>query len=433
MTGHYLKNITPDSFSGLIFGFEGIKNSAVLLNGPTGCKFYHSSVSDNQLMRQDEFDPMNYADPCCFGQPRVPCTYLDKRDYVYGSKEKLLEVIRFLSGSADFELMAVVNSPGASLIGDNIKGIALEALPNVPVVTVESPGYSQHIWDGYAAACQALIEQFLPQDQARVQANHRGKRVNLLGISIFHRYYEGDLAELTRLLALCGIEIGCSLCCECSVEEIRHLPDADLNLVLDPVYGLAAAKWLEQHYGTPYLCAQGLPIGFAAAQELILHVCDRLGAKTEAFIEQCERARARAYVHLSRINSLTGLPKGARFSVHGTASQCLGYVRFLVGYFGMVADSVSVLEQGRDYNELRRVLDGYGMTAALEQDILDTEAELVFADGNIIAMLRARGKPFSGVEINLPSLGYTDVIPKTHLGLAGGLQICEQVLNGLMY
>ena len=46
MTSTYLTNITPDSLSGLIFAFEGIHNTTVLLNGPSGCKFYHSATSE---------------------------------------------------------------------------------------------------------------------------------------------------------------------------------------------------------------------------------------------------------------------------------------------------------------------------------------------------------------------------------------------------
>ena len=35
MTENYLTNIMPDSITGLILGFEGIRNSLVILNGPT--------------------------------------------------------------------------------------------------------------------------------------------------------------------------------------------------------------------------------------------------------------------------------------------------------------------------------------------------------------------------------------------------------------
>ena len=63
--------------------------------------------------------------------------------------------------------------------------------------------------------------------------------------------------------------------------------------------------------------------------------------------------------------------------------------------------------------------------------MLETDADIVFADGNIIAKLKARHHSFAGIEISLPSLGYIDVIPKTHLGIKGGLLLTEEVLNGL--
>jgi len=102
MTNNCLKNITPDSFSGLVFAMEGIDNTVVLINGPTGCKFYHSAISDSQSIHQYEFDPLNFPEKFYFGQPRVPCTWLDSRDYVYGSTEKLTEALDFLCDNVSF-------------------------------------------------------------------------------------------------------------------------------------------------------------------------------------------------------------------------------------------------------------------------------------------------------------------------------------------
>ena len=45
MTKLSSKSISPDSITGMIFAAEGIKNAIVLLNGPMGCKFYHSTTS----------------------------------------------------------------------------------------------------------------------------------------------------------------------------------------------------------------------------------------------------------------------------------------------------------------------------------------------------------------------------------------------------
>ena len=411
MTDDYLENMVPDSLSGLIFGFEGIRNVVVLLNGPTGCKFYHSATADNQMLRQMSFDPHNYPMLWYFGQPRVPCTWLDKRDYVYGSEDKLNEAVGFLHENVTFDLLVIVNSPGAALIGDDLERIAMEAMREagadtaIPVITVESPGYSQTVMQGYQQACRIVIDAFCEKPARRSAGRTARPKVNLLGLSIFHKYYQGDLQEYERLLSLCGIDVQTSLCCESEIEEIRRLPEADLNVVVDPDYGLETARYLEKNYGMPYVCPDGLPIGFEETERFFTRICEALGCDVAPLIEDSERARARSFLYISRINSLTGQPKGVRFAVHGSPARKLGYSRFLTDYFGMSEDT---------------------------GDIWETDAKLVFADGNIIGGLKARGHLFTGIETGMPSLGYIDVIPKTHLGINGALLICEQVLNGMV-
>ena len=437
MTERYLKNILPDSLTGLVFGFEGVEKAVTILNGPTGCKFYHSSVSDSRMIRQEEFDPLNFPELWYFGQPRVPCTYLDKKDYVYGSEGKLTELIGFIKSELAPPLLTVVNSPGAALIGDDLERIVSAAAGDIPFLTVETPGYSRPVWEGFSEACCRLIR-LLAAEQNKAPAAR--PRVNLLGLSLFHRNYEGDLEELKRDLALCGIDVNCALACGCTPEDIRRLPAADLDLVIDPLYGKAAADLLEERFGIPQLTAEGLPVGFQAMEELMDRVCEALqgmgfAADPMPFREASERARARSFVFLSRTNSLTGLPKGTPFAVQGTLPEVLGYTRFLVRYFGMTAAAAEVLSplEGEAGDALLSLLSENGMEAALTADILEAPAELVFGDGNLIAMLKARGRAFAGIETALPTLGYNDVIPKTHLGIRGGLLLCEQVLNGLLY
>ena len=386
-----------------------------------------------------EFDPLNYPELWYFGQPRVPCTYLDKRDYVYGSRDKLTEALHFLESNMNFDLIVIVNSPGAALIGDDVRDIAMDEIQGTPVFTVETPGYSRDIWEGYSSACCQIIRELLPDAPLPVNTGTR-KKVNILGMSIFHKYYQGDCREFTRLLDLCGIDVSCILCCECTFEEIMGMRNADLNIVVDTIYGMDAARLLEEKYQIPYVSCPGVPVGFSAAETLIHQVCSLLNADSAAFVTESEKSRARAYIYLSRLNSLTGLPKGVKVAVHGTCSQCYGYTAFLIRYFGMTADCISVLDPpgansppAPEYEELCRLLEKTSMSGALHKDILSTDAELVFAYGNIIAKLKAMHRDFSGIEISLPSMGYTDVIPKTHLGLSGGLLLCEQIINGLMF
>lgn len=400
MTESYLKNITPDSLSGLIFGFEGIRKSLVILNGPTGCKFFHSITAENQSIRRDDYDPLNYPDEWFFGQRRVPCTYLDKRDYVYGSEGKLTDAIKFISGRIKPELLVVVNSPGAALIGDDLDRIVSAGVHSAgihpEIITCQSPGWSRNITDGYTEACRMILDKLCRKAAAA------DRTVNLLGLSIYHKYHTGDIAEIRRLLGLCGITVNTSLLCESTVDEIKKIPAASLNIVIDPDWGLDSAQYLEEHFGMPYnLSEYGCPVGFKAIEKLIREACGMVSADPEPALTEIRKARARAYVDLARISSLTGLPKGARFAVFGTPALKRGYSTFLKEYFGMTES--------------------------------ENDPEIVLADGNTIARMKAEGKRFSGIEISLPSIGYIDVIDKTHLGASGSLFLIEQILNGLLY
>jgi nitrogenase molybdenum-iron protein alpha/beta subunit len=402
----------------------------VLLNGPTGCKFYHSAISDNQMIRQRAFDPLLFPEVWYFGQPRVPCTYLGSRDYVYGSRDKLMDALPYLAGRPASDLICIVNSPGAALIGDDLRGIVREALPDTRCVTVETPGFSENIFAGYDRAAQALLSQL---DFSKKTA--RPATVNLLGLSIFHRNFQGDLAEMTRLLNLCGLEVNCALFAGYGLDAVRAMPEAALNIVLYPESGLTAAQLLEAAYGTPYTVCDGPPVGFSATEALMASLCGRLGRDGAAFEEESGRARGRAYTHISRVHSLSGLPKGVKFALEGTYSELYAYTQFLVGYFGMILDSVSVFcpERGEYKQKYLSLLDSLGMSAALERGLLETDAELVFASGGSIAALKLRKREFTGIEIALPTLGYIDVLPKANFGLSGALLLTEQVLNGLLY
>ena len=129
-----LKSISPDGITGMIFAMEGMKNSIVLLNGPMGCRFYHSTTSRFLSIRPMLLLPTedgrrvpvdyNYLNDFFFRQDRVPCTYLDGYDYVYSTRDKVSRALDFIRDNIAFDFLAVVNSPGAALIGDNLLELA---------------------------------------------------------------------------------------------------------------------------------------------------------------------------------------------------------------------------------------------------------------------------------------------------------------------
>lgn len=472
MTAVCTNSITTDSITGMIFAAEGIRGTVTLLNGPMGCKFYHSTTSQFLMDRPPLFLPAGpggekvpvsyqFYDSWFFRQPQVPCTWLDGEDYIYGTADQVRDALQYLRGNLDFSLLVIVNAPGASLIGDSLEELAAEILPEQRTVVLESPGYSENFCDGYSLAVEEICRQGFLEDwkeqsiegrysrkpesdvMQKREAGGRRPSVNLLGLSVWQRYFEGDREELIRLLNVMGIDVNCTLAAGCSTEEIRRLPEADLNIVLFPERGRAAAELLQRELQMPYLIRERLPVGFSATEDFCREIAGRLGVSADRVLEESRQARARAFSRIRPIHEISGLPEGILFSIEGSSSEVYSYSDFLQEYLGMLPDVLAVTEGEPSAADPAPCHAGAGVSGesrslgvpegtAPGRTMEMTEAELVFGNANTIALLKTREKAFCGIEISNPGMGYTDLVTKTHMGIRGALFLTEQVINGLM-
>lgn len=431
---NYSENITPDALTGGVFALEGIRRSVVILNSPTGCKFYHSAVSDSQFTRENTYDPLKYPEVYYFGQPRVPCTYLDSHDYVYGSKDKLEDILEFVS-RGEYELAAIINSPGAALIGDDLQGIARRKLKGIPHIVIENPGFSTNYYTGFQDAVIELMKK-LPLETGTSEE----LSVNIIGLSIYNKYFQGDKKEIETLLSHWGIKVNCFISADTTLQEIKNIPRAAMNIILYPELGTRVAVYLKEKYNMPYyMFEKGLPVGFYLTEQYVYGIIRELKkygdvdekSGMESFTCEIEKARADAFIPISRLNSLTGYPKGSAFSIETISSASFGYLQFFMYYFGMVPRAVKLEDDGmRLYKkEIRELLNKHGLSNVINKEIHETDSDIVFSNGSTIARLKLMRLEFTGIEIALPTLGYTDVIPKTHLGIQGSLLLTEQIIN----
>jgi nitrogenase molybdenum-iron protein alpha/beta subunit len=420
--------ISPDGLSGAIFAIEGIADAAVLLHGPTGCKFYHGAISERSFPRGASFDPLRYGEEFYFGQPRVPASYLDGQDYVFGAAEKIERLLPQIAARGH-RLLAIVNTPGAALIGDDLERAIAAADVPTPCLVLENSGFSSRFSAGFQDALIQAITRLDPPPLPPV-----ARRVNLLGLSLYQRHWQGSLAELRRLLACCGISVGATLSAGMSVAELAALAAAQLNVLVHPEYGEDLAEWLQKRYGTPWLRSeQGAPIGFDASEAWLRAICAALDVDPAPGLAALREARRLSYQAISRFNSLTGLPRGAGFVVQAEGSLAYPLTRWLYEYLGMVPLAVQFTEPESNFaRPLQDYLADIGCDAAWNA-VLDREQlpEVVLGSQELIARIRSLGRPVAGVEIGLPAGLYIDVLPKKLLGAEGALFIIEQVLNGL--
>jgi nitrogenase molybdenum-iron protein alpha/beta subunit len=449
----------PDALTGAILAVEGIRDAAVLLNGPTGCKFFHGAVAEGQLPRESSYDPLRFIDEFYFGQPRVPSTYLDGDDYVFGAAEKLRRILPVVAGKGH-RLIAVVNTPGAALIGDDLERFVRAADLDVPCVSIESTGYSGSMEDGFQEAVVRVLEALLeraesaedagPAEHAEpAQPSGPAERaepaqpsVVLVGVSVFQRFWEGDVAELRRLLGLCGVRTAAVVCAGSTVAGLRRLGRAHVGAVVHEELADRLAPWLAEHAGLrivgtgdrPAAGLPGTPIGFDGTERWVRSVCASVGADPAAAVSAVDEARRRAAMHIKRFNSLSGLPKGATFSVQAPASVARPLTTWLHDYLGMIPVDDGAQGSAVPTGLIAAAMGPEGTAPGPLADVPLADvpvADVVLADGATIARLRAAGSTAVGVEIALPSGGRIDVVPRCLLGAQGALFLLESVLNAL--
>jgi len=410
----------PESLVGAIIAFEGIEGSITAMNGPTGCKYYPASLSE-AVTRRGGFNPMLHDSLFYLGQSRVPCTYMDSSDYVAGARERM-RALWDDSRRRRPSLLALINSPGASLIGEmlSFEGEA------PPTVTMESPPPSASFSFGYGTAMVSVLEGLAPSP-----ASPREMAVNLLGVSVADLGWEDSIADLRRLLALCGVEVLCAPGAGWSPGDVQRSAEAALNVAVHDERAAMAAEWYRRNLDIPYLRPPGgAPLGFEALEGWLQDVCQELGADPAPALGRIAACRRRAHREISRLDQYAGLPRGCSFSLEGRPSLVWPALRTLHAYLGMVPVAVNMTEDGPCAADVESYLISIGCADA-GTSLLDCPADVVLADGNTVAGALGRGLSDCGVELDHPPLYSVRIREDPLLGLGGTLRLIERSLQGL--
>lgn len=410
--------ISPDAFTGAVLAAEGLRDGAVLMNGPTGCKFHHGALCEVLHPRGGSLDPLRSADRFYFGQQRVPCTYLEGDDYVDGTAEKLEAALPAVL-SKGHSLITIINSPGAALIGDDVRRIIARSHPEIPVAIVESCAFSQDLGQGFQDCLMAMLEA-LPPEPIRSPSD-----VNLVGVSIMDHGWERGTKDLKALLALCDVKVGAVLCAGCTAQELSTSRSSTLNVVMDAGMGGKVADHLRKSAGVVRVSPEQ-PIGFQGTARWVCAVCDALSKDPSPALAAIHEEESRCAFQLARYCSLTGLPKGATFSLHARPSVAQGLLEFLHGYLGMVP--VSVECPGLDHTEVRSYLSRHGLLNTLGTPLFDQPANVMLGDGNDISIARSM-LSMSGIEIAPPYNSVVRIRGSSLWGVNGAVDLLDDILS----
>jgi nitrogenase molybdenum-iron protein alpha/beta subunit len=411
----------PEGILGLALAFEGIIDSVTIMNGPTGCKSYPAWFSEHSYPCRDKESytdvPFKYYKKFFFTQPRVPCTYMDSDDYIMGTCGKLDEVFEEALALRP-NLIGLINSPGASLIGETL---SLKDEQGV-IVRLESPPPSVPLGEGFQTAMIRILEKLSPN------RNKKSKVVNLVGISIWDLNWEDSIADLKHLLGLCKISVNAVIGAGCSVSELRDTGSAELNVIIHRDFGLEIAKWYEKELEIPYVESRfGAPIGFDAVEDWIMRICEKLNADPKNAMNAIKKQRKRAADALLALYTVHKPTIGHTFSVVANGAIVYPVMTFLYEYLGLLPVAVNTGTDRTFDKEIEQFVKENDLD--ISENVFDTHADVMIGDGGSVASAEYLGTVTGGYDVSRPGRVIVPIRERPVLGLGGTMELIDAVMN----
>ncbi|MCL1971283.1 MAG: nitrogenase component 1 [Candidatus Bathyarchaeota archaeon] len=428
----------PDSLIGAIAAFEGIQEACTILNGPIGCKFYTAYMA-SILVSRHKPENTDFFEEFYFGQPRIPCTYIDEQDFVYGSESKVTQALKYVE-LKKHSIIGVINHSGTSIIGDNLTQIIHDTNIKTPAIAIDSTGFT----GTYATGFQNAIIKILEQIANNKNSQKIPRTVNIIGNTIFHYNWENDIAEIKRTLELLGVKTIATICADESITNMQKVGKAELNLVLNEEYGDKIATYLEKEHGTPYIDLRlQVPYGLSASEKWFTAVTNFFGISNEIITNEQNRIQKKCYTALITNSAYNNNLRGIPFAIFGDSSQVYALLTFFYEYLGLLPVAIGIKETGTKNSEnLKKYVDQnlpntpilvnpdqYMIIDCLNQ----TTPSLLFGSSiekNISLTLQ---KQLQFIPITFPYYEKVTLTNRPLTGFNGVLTLVEDIINALIH
>ncbi len=210
-----------------------ITDALHVVHGPIGCAAYtwdiRGAQSSGRQLHRNSFS-----------------TDLQERDVIFGGEKKLAAALRELIPAYRPEAVFIYSTCITGLIGDDVDAVCreIEAEAGIPVIPVESPGFSGTKKDGYRAACDA-VSRLIGTAPPASAGKHR---INLLG----EFNIAGETWVMKSYFNRIGIEVVATITGDGRVGDLRRCHGAQLNLVQCSGSMMPLAKMMQDRYGIPF-------------------------------------------------------------------------------------------------------------------------------------------------------------------------------------
>lgn len=273
----------PSGRMGIFWTLSSIKNSAVVEFGCMG----HNLYSGWQLRQAGVYEGL--------GAP-LYTTYIDETDIAMGDTARLDETIAQVVRSDRPEVIFLQPSAVPEVIGMDMIAAANELRDSFPETQIVAIGHASFAISQHKGVENALsvVVKSLARDVRRTER----PTYNVLGTCPDLYNFGADLLELERVMrGAFSMEPVCRLSSSCSVEDIRAIGSAHVNLVIRRE-GLPAARYLNERFGTPFVFCR--PYGIDGTSRWLRQVGEALGTDPDSAFISSEEELARMQIFRAR-------------------------------------------------------------------------------------------------------------------------------------
>lgn len=382
---------TPSDRMGIIWSLLAVQGAIVLEYGPAGTTHYSMGLYGGLGLRF---------------QNRMFTTHMSEDDVVMGDVTRLEDAIVELDKSYAPKVIFVVASSVTAVIGTDIKGVCryMQNEVKAKLVAFEQGGFRGDYSIGLAETYKLLVRNLPKKDVAQEAGVY-----NIIGASAWRYRMASDIWEVKSLLDE-ALGLGCNacLCCDTSVEELEDMGLAQVNIVLGNE-GLAAAKYLQEKFGTPYVYA--VPYGYNGTLSFLAQVGEAVGREPDSMVLLRLQTKEKSLSRLS-LFAMMGNNKPRMAVVKGDYDMVQGVSAFLeqggitvlhkmcAHSLKAIAEPAADVEAYAEESDWLQVIRGLHDTLILADDVA-----LLQADADNMKVLISAPFMNSAVATHMPFMG----------------------------
>ncbi len=415
-----MRTTEMDGFMGSVLAADSVSDATAILHGPFACRMSMSLLSEKYIKREFKTREGDYF----FHFSRIPCTSIDRDDYIYGASKKVSMILDILEQD-ETKFATIVQSPGASLIGDKLKDEVIAKGLDAKTVVMDSSFMSEKFSLGFDTTLTRMAEKIV------VKNEKSPRTVNVIGLPYTCRGYYEFLMELKTILGSMGVTVIAAVGAGCSLDEFRRSSAAECNVCIHPEYCRQLASFYENTFDVPtVVCETGVPVGYGSMRAFITAVASKLGVDPSPAMKIIDDDEHMVRMAMESSMGISELMHYKTFSIEGESSMILPIMDFMIRFLKMVPKSICITEPDPVFDEkISAVLKRIGCEEALDEEFGADFTNVLFGAGSYVKLREEQNMCDVGIDISQPSKDRVDIAPKSIMGIQGLHRMLDDILN----